>query len=287
MSEQTKTSEEKKAKEGISLDKLINGANWIAIIVVGLSTAMLLLVIAKAVLSNSNNPAPKQIEIKYILKVDSLQLRSFKDSTSITYDKFIRQNNQKVIEEVNNSIKQQYQRMESILSVQEDKGKLFTYGAGFLAILVALATFFGFKSINEMKKGTIESAEYEARKLAGDIAEEKTKEKVRELLEDIRKQITTEIKTEFKGDFERKELIISDQFRQELLQVINKSFENFDERILELESQGRYVTSESEIAENTVSSKPVEINKSEHDNIEDADKSGKSLDTGLFEDDNN
>lgn len=155
-----------------TIDRLINWANFTAIIIVGLATTMLILVIAKAMWTSADNQAPIQINVNYTLKVDSNQLRNYRDSSNIEFDKFITQNNQKVIKAVDSSVNLQYKRMESILSVQEDKSKLFTYGAGFLAILVALATFFGFKSINEMKKATIDVAEYEATK----VAEVKAKE---------------------------------------------------------------------------------------------------------------
>lgn len=215
MSEEVKTSAEKKLKEDISLSKLIDGANWVAVIVVGLATAMLLFVTAKAIWSNSENSAPKQINIQYTLQVDSAELKAYQDSTNIIYEQLIRANNRKVIEEVNNSVKQQYLRMESILTVQEDKSKLFTYGAGFLTILVALATFFGFKSINEMKKGTINSAEYESKKIAEEtakkvseeiskvVAEERTKKEIQERYLALEKVILEKVKADLFEDFKR------------------------------------------------------------------------------------
>lgn len=209
-----KNKEPKESTWNLSMDRLIYWANFTAIIIVGLSTLMLLFVIGKAISSNSDNQAPKQIDINYTLKVDSTQLKAYRDSSSYQFDKLIQQNNKKVIEEVDNSIKQQYQRMESILSVQEDKNKLFTYGAGFLAILVALATFFGFKSINEMKKSTIEAAEYEAKKIAEEvakkIAEDKTKEEIQARYEAIENTIIDKVKANLLEEFNNNKVTVSD-----------------------------------------------------------------------------
>lgn len=210
-------------KEKKSISQLIIGGEWTALIVVGLAVCLLLMLIFKLITKDSEKPASKPLEIKYQITISNNTNKNAKDSISIVS---IEENNKKLLEEINSSVKSQHERMESILSVQEDRSNLFTYGAGFLSILVALATFFGFKSINEMKKSTVETAEIEAKK----VAEVEAKAEVQQNLEEIKKDIRNQINFEFKEKFENKELQVSDDFT-------NKLNESIDAKIFSLQEQ--------------------------------------------------
>lgn len=166
----SETNNSEKSKN--NLESIVNGTNWVALGVVAFAVIGLVSIIFNLLGKEEANNAPKKIIIKYEISVDKVTLKNAKDSTTLTVVKSLDENNKKVLNEINSSVNAQYARMESILSVQEDRSKLFSYGAGFLAILVAIATFFGFKSINEMKKSTIDAAEYEAQKIAEEKAEE-------------------------------------------------------------------------------------------------------------------
>lgn len=163
-------------KNNSDLDYLIIGANWGALVVMVLSVGLLFFVAKQMFSKESTNNAPNEILIKYELKVDTVSLNIKGIAINSESVKQIDQNNKVVLDEINKSVQAQYTRMESILQVQEDRNKMFTYGAGLLAILVAIATFFGFKSINEMKKSTIDSAEYESKRVAEEEARKIAKE---------------------------------------------------------------------------------------------------------------
>ena len=207
-------------KSKSTLDWLIHGANWIAIIVVGFATIALISIVSKLINKEVENNAPKEIIVKYEIVVDTIALKNVKDPIVLKVVSNIDESNKKVLAEINASVDAQYKRMESILEVQEDRSKMFSYGAGFLAILVAIATFFGFKSINEMKKGTIDAAEYEAQKIAEvkateiakKIAEEKTKEELVIILESIKTELLTSLTLVFQSKLDERELKISDEF---------------------------------------------------------------------------
>lgn len=228
----SKTNKSKDSKT--KLECLINGADWAAIVVVTIATIALIFVVSSLVGKQPENHAPKEIIIKYEIVMDSISLKKDKDSASLKTLKNLDENNKKILNEIAFSVDAQYKRMESILLVQEDRSKLFSYGGGFLAILVAIATFFGFKSINEMKKSTIEAAEYEARKIAEEkakevaqrVAEEKTKEELAKKLEDIKTELQSSFTSDFQGKIDERELNVSDEFlisiRQEFDIKINE-----------------------------------------------------------------
>ncbi|MDR2235317.1 MAG: hypothetical protein LBE92_04260 [Chryseobacterium sp.] len=232
----SETNNSEKSKS--NLESIVNGTNWVALGVVAFAVIGLVAIIFNLLSKEEENNAPKKIIIKYEINVDKINLKNVKDSTTLKMIKSLDENNKKVLNEINSSVNAQYTRMESILSVQEDRSKLFSYGAGFLAILVAIATFFGFKSINEMKKSTIEAAEYEAKKIAEEeakkvaqqVAEEKTKEELAKKLEEIKSEILTSLTSEFHSKLEQRELNVSDEFSY-LIRV------EFDNKLNELRDE--------------------------------------------------
>lgn len=255
---------EEKSKS--KLDWLINGANWTAIVVVGFATIALISVVYKLINMESSNTAPKEIIVKYEIVVDTIALKKVKDPTILKTVSNIDENNKKILTEINNSVDAQYKRMESILEVQEDRSKMFSYGAGFLAILVAIATFFGFKSINEMKKGTIDAAEYEAQKVAEvkakEIAEEETKKELASKLESIKNELNTSLTSDFKSKIDEKELKVSDEF-------MNSIRQEFDDKLKALREE-RTIVSEfvSQETSDQVEDNPIAENSSDHGNAQ-------------------
>lgn len=185
-----------------NLESIVNGTNWVALCVVLVAVVGLIFVIFNLLSKTEKNNAPTEILIKYEISVDKVSLKNAKDSTTLRVVQSLDENNKKILSEINSSVDAQYKRMESILSVQEDRSRLFSYGAGFLAILVAIATFFGFKSINEMKKSTIEAAEYEAKKIAEDEAKKVAKEEAKKTSTKVSKaEISKQIES-IKDDLE-------------------------------------------------------------------------------------
>lgn len=224
-----------------NLESIVYGTNLVALFVVFIAVVGLICVVFNLMIKTEENNAPKEILIKYEISVDKASLKNAKDSTTLRIVKSLDENNKKILSEINSSVDAQYKRMESILSVQEDRSKLFSYGGGFLAILVAIATFFGFKSINEMKKSTIEAAEYEAKKIAEEkakevaqkVAEEKTKEELVSRLNGIKAELHTSLTSDFQDKLNERELNVSD----ELLSSIRQEFDNkLDELREELNS---------------------------------------------------
>lgn len=231
----SETNNQKDSKS--KLEWLIIGADWAAIIVVTIATISLIYVIATLMSKQPENSTAKEILIKYEILVDTNSVKKGKDSVTLKTLKNLDDNNKKILKEINVSVDAQYKRMESILNVQEDRSKLFSYGGGFLAILVAIATFFGFKSINEMKKSTIEAAEYEAKKIAEEkakevaqrVAEEKTKEELAIKLEGIKTELQSSLTSDFQDKLDQRELNVSDEF----ISLIRLEFDSKLKKLME------------------------------------------------------
>lgn len=219
------------------LESIVNGTNWVALGVVAFAVIGLIAIIFNLLSKDEENNAPKQILVRYEISVDKVSLKNAKDSTTLTIIERLDENNKKILNEINSSVDAQYKRMESILSVQEDRSRLFSYGAGFLAILVAIATFFGFKSINEMKKSTIEAAEYEAKKVAEEEAKKVATATAKEVAELEAKTTSTKISKEeiskqmstIKEDLENalKSLLLNEN-KREVETVMNAKVEEIE-----------------------------------------------------------
>lgn len=203
------------------LDNHIWAAHWSALAVILGSIILLFILISKMFLTNLvENNSPSEVQIKYELSGKENKLESMNDSLNLEYQKIIHQNNLKVVDEVNKSIKTQYDRIQTIIDSKEEQNIYSTYGAGIIALILGVAGFFGFKSINEMKKDAIETAEIEAKEVAGIAAKKELQDKYL----GIKNEVIKEIEATFIDRFKQKELVVSDEF----VRAVN---EQFDEKI--------------------------------------------------------
>lgn len=75
----------------------------------------------------------------------------------------INQNNELIYKSID-SMLVNFQRNQSIiLAEKKERESFISFTSGILAIIIAISGFFGFKSINEMKKAAIDSAEEQAK----------------------------------------------------------------------------------------------------------------------------
>lgn len=161
-------------------------------------------------------------KIEYTLQIDPIQLKRLKGQDAIEYLKFIEQNNLRIAEQFDKKINDQYGRVQKLIELKEEQNLYNTYGAGVIAIILAIGSFFGFKSINQMHKDTIETAEIEAKKVAETeakkvaeteakkVAKEKAKQFISEKLTEIQEDIINRIKSEHNEAFESIRRDVSD-----------------------------------------------------------------------------
>lgn len=219
-------------------DDQISKANYAAIIIILLSIILLIIVIGKLFLTGPQQKITKEIKITYELKESKVTIDQLKDSNSIEYFKIIEANNRKLIGELNKSLGSEYSRIQKIIDSKEEQNIYNSYGAGLIALIIGVAGFFGFKSINEMKKDAIETAESEAKKIAEDtakntstmISEKVAKREARERYPRLKEELIREIQLEFNGRFDDKELQVSDDFQNNINNIVNEKYKELNEK---------------------------------------------------------
>lgn len=177
-----------KSEKRSPLECMINTVNWIGIVIMGLAIALFLVTITVIVNKKPNPTTTLNLELSYKLNPDSLIINNsqFDERNKLLFD------------EINKTLTSYDAKIKSIIATEEDKNKWFTYVTGFLSILIAFATFFGFKSVFEMKKEAIETAEREAKIIAEKKAESIAKSVAIQEIKDQFKSIKTDLEIELK-----------------------------------------------------------------------------------------
>lgn len=220
------------------LDSHISAANWAGLVIILTSVILLIIVIGNLLCISPKDNTTKEIKISYKLIKSGNGAKNLMDSTSLEYLKLIEQNNKRIVEEVNQSVKTQYDRMQSIIDSKEEQNIYNNYGAGIIALILAVAGFFGFKSINEMKKDAIEKAENEAKNIAEEtaknistrVSEEVAKNEARERYPRLKEELIGDLRFEFNQRFEEKELKVSDEFQNKIRKELNEKYNELDEK---------------------------------------------------------
>lgn len=204
--------------------KLVNWGHGLSILFAALGVIIVTIIVCFLLFNTpEKTKTENKFEVKYNLQIDPIQLKKLKGQDAIEYFKLIEQNNKKIADEFNQKINDQYERTQKLIELKEEQNLYNTYGAGIIAIILAIGSFFGFKSINQMHKDTIETAEIEAKK----AAEKETKEflslKLDEIQKNIRNQVILESGEQIKS--------ISEDYSK-----LVERYSKLDERIKKMES---------------------------------------------------
>ncbi len=218
-------------KNESKLDGQISNANNAAILVIVVSVLLLCIVIANLFFTCPKEKHSKEIKISYHINKNS---GSLKDSTSLDYYKIIESNNLKLIREINNSLNTEYKRMQAIVDSKEEQNIYNSYGAGIIALIIGVAGFFGFKSINEMKKEVIEASKRVASDTAKKISIAEAQQQAINRYPLLKKDIIQDIKIDFNSRFEEKELKISDEFQNKIRSEAEGRYNDLNEKYEEL-----------------------------------------------------
>lgn len=128
----------------------------------------------------------QKVELAYRIDIDTTKIKELKDSTSLEYLRFVTRNNDKILESMNKVIQNQEKRVDEIIERNKIQSDFVTYASAIFALILSIAGFFGFKSINEIKKESIERSEM--------IASEEAKKSFREYQDNNEEFINTKIK---------------------------------------------------------------------------------------------
>jgi hypothetical protein len=219
-------------KNESKLDEQIANANNAAILIIVVSVLLLCIVVANLFLSCPKEKYSKEIQISYHLNSSNL-----KDSTCKDYYKVIDENNNKLLKEINSSLNKEYSRIQAIIDSKEEQNIYNSYCAGIIALIIGVAGFFGFKSINEMKKDAIESSERESKKIAEKTANEVTKSQNLSYLNKIQEDILNIVKVYIETEFKSQQLKINDDTLKTIYEKFEPDLQNIMEQYFQLKSK--------------------------------------------------
>lgn len=174
--------------EKSGLKGIILATNIVALFIMLVSILILFYAICRLVDPpvKSDNVTIQKVEFVYKIDIDTTKIKKLKDSTSLEYLRFVTKNNDKILESINKVIQNQEKRVDEIIERNKIQSDFVTYASAIFALILSIAGFFGFKSVNEMKKESIERAEM--------IASEEAKKSFREYQDNNDKFINTKIK---------------------------------------------------------------------------------------------
>ena len=179
---------------------LVNWGNGLSILFAAVGVLAVIIIVFQLLQKIPNKTKTENIfKIEYNLQIDSSKLKKLKNQEAIEYLKFVEQNNKKIAEDFTQQINDQYDRTQKLIELKEEQNLYNTYGAGIIAIILAIGSFFGFKSINQMHKDTIDIAKIEAEKTAAKEAKEFMSIKLEEIKKSIQSQVLAELREEIKS----------------------------------------------------------------------------------------
>lgn len=199
--------------------------NTIATIIIGIAVIGVLVITFKFL--NIEEPKTDTIKIEYHgVKTDSIN--ELNKLEIIKIDLLLSE-----IKETSNNI--QKRQLKLVIDKENDNffNKLY---AAIVAIILAIAGFFGFKSTNDIRTRAIEEAKYESIKIADKSAKEAKKESMKIAKNSAKEEFNRVFDEEYKGEvFEQATKASSDVLRKEI-GSLEKTIFKLTSRIEKLES---------------------------------------------------
>lgn len=219
--------------------------NTIAAIVIGLSVIGLILLTLKSL--NVDEPKTDTIKIEYHgIKTDSINELNKLEIIKID----------SLLSEIKNTSNKIQDRQLDLIQEKESDSFFNKLYAAIVAIILAIAGFFGFKSTNDIRARAVEEAKLESTKIAEETAEKSAKEEFKTIFDE-----------EYKGEvFEQATKASSEVLRKEVGQL-EKTINKLNKRIEKLEAKQNEI--EDIAADNTVSDEDQIEDNGAEDNIND------------------
>lgn len=139
-----------------NLDKVVHLANIASVVVVAISVIAILSAIFFFFYPKKETEI---INVKVHYTYSIVNSKSIKDSIGIKYNvSEINKNNKEVYRNINKRIEDFENKHKDNIQASKNQTDFVSYASAIFALIVAIAGFFGFKSINDMKKAAVESA---------------------------------------------------------------------------------------------------------------------------------
>ena len=227
-----------------NLNKAIHVANISSIIIV--LTAVVAIIISGFMLAFPRVENINKLTLDYVVEQDSILFQA-NDSTTVMglinpeQINRINNNNNLLFKKIDSLIVNYQERHNNVLISNKKQSDFVSFAAVIFAFIVSVAGFFGFKSINEMKKTAIESAEQEARIVSTDQSKITS--------ETIARKTASDITNNYIDKYLLREI------QHTAKDTVKEMLSKYDERVTTLENKSKIDSSEEEETEDLMSDK--------------------------------
>ncbi|MCP4053848.1 MAG: hypothetical protein GY739_12440 [Mesoflavibacter sp.] len=213
--------------ENERLNKVVHFTNIVSVLVVA-SCVIAILILGYSLLPKTAEINRNEVNLIYSLKIDSTYAKDSIKKPLLNFKEITTKNNEKIYKEVNKLITDFEDRNKELLRQKQEQSNFVSLSSAILGILLAIAGFFGFKSIKEMKKDALETAtetsekkaeavaKETAKKTAKITAEEVAKSEMREKYVNINDEIREAVLAEVKVLIDKKNIAGIDDLKSEL-----------------------------------------------------------------------
>jgi hypothetical protein len=212
------------------LDQVVHWANLASVIVVSIS--VIAIISAAVFFFYPKKETVINVKVNYAISIDTTIVKHGRLTSNANSKKLneLIENNKLVYKNINKLIEDFDKKQKSTYQSNKNQTDFISYASAIFALIVSIAGFFGFKSINEMKLAAIEAAIEESNK----VSENSMKNFMENELKEVTKKAVADVSMIFIEPLESKLNEIQDKMEEccgerdivEIEPIINVDDEN-------------------------------------------------------------
>ncbi len=192
------------------LDQVVHWANLASVIVVSIS--VIAIISAGVFFFYPKDETGINVKVNYTISIDTTNVKDGKLILKANSEKInqLKENNKLVYKNINKLIEDFEKKHKDNIQSSKNQTDFTSYASAIFALIVSIAGFFGFKSINEMKLAAIEAAIEESNK----VSENSMKNFMENELKEVTKKAVADVSMTFIEPLESKLNEIQDKMEE-------------------------------------------------------------------------
>jgi predicted PurR-regulated permease PerM len=192
------------------LDQVVHLANLASVIVVSIS--VIAIISAGVFFFYPKDETAINVKVNYTISIDTTNVKDGKLILKANSEKInqLKENNKLVYKNINKLIEDFEKKHKNNIQSSKNQTDFTSYASAIFALIVSIAGFFGFKSINEMKLAAIEAAIEESNK----VSENSMKNFMENELKEVTKKAVADVSMTFIEPLESKLNEIQDKMEE-------------------------------------------------------------------------
>ncbi|EMY3583314.1 hypothetical protein AAIP78_000560 [Flavobacterium psychrophilum] len=192
------------------LDQVVHWANLASVIVVSIS--VIAIISAGVFFFYPKDETAINVKVNYTISIDTTNVKDSKLILKANSEKLnqLKENNKLVYKNINKLIEDFEKKHKDNIQSSKNQTDFTSYASAIFALIVSIAGFFGFKSINEMKLAAIEAAIEESNK----VSENSMKNFMENELKEVTKKAVADVSMTFIEPLESKLNEIQDKMEE-------------------------------------------------------------------------